>query len=141
NALRDEPIPVYGDGKNVRDWIYVDDHCRGILQVLLKGKSGGTYNIGSRNARRNIDVVTAILQALGKPASLIRYVKDRPGHDRRYAIDCTKSERELGWRPAVAFEEGLRQTVAWYREHADWVAGVRTGAYLKYYEQQYGSRS
>lgn len=139
NALRDESIPVYGDGKNVRDWIYVDDHCRAILQVLFKGKSGGVYNIGSRNARPNLDVVTSILKALGKPASLIRYVKDRPGHDRRYAIDPTKIERELGWRPKETWESGLAKTIRWYQENTVWVERARSGAYREYYAQQYGT--
>ena len=114
-ALADEPIPVYGDGRNVRDWIYVDDHCRALLQVLDKGPAGATYNIGARNERRNIDVVEAILKLLGKPRSLIRYVEDRLGHDRRYAIDPNKIEAELGWRPRESWETGLASTVLWYQ--------------------------
>ncbi len=138
NALRDEPIPVYGDGRNVRDWIYVDDHCRGILSVAEKGRSGEVYNIGARNARRNIEVVESLLNALGKPLSLIRYVKDRLGHDRRYAIDPTKIETELGWRPAETWESGLEKTIHWYQENGEWVERARSGAYREFYAQQYG---
>jgi dTDP-glucose 4,6-dehydratase len=138
NLSRDETVPVYGDGLQVRDWIHVSDHCAGIHRVWQAGRVGEVYNLGGRCEKTNLALTHALLAALGKPASLIRYVKDRPGHDRRYAIDCSKAERELGWRPAVRFEEGLRQTVAWYRDHADWVARVRNGEYLKYYERQYG---
>jgi dTDP-glucose 4,6-dehydratase len=138
NLSRDETVPVYGDGLQVRDWIHVRDHCAGIHRVWRAGRVGEVYNLGGRCEKTNLELTHTLLATLGKPASLIRYVKDRPGHDRRYAIDCSKAERELGWRPAVPFEEGLRQTVAWYREHADWVARVRTGEYLKYYERQYG---
>ncbi len=140
NLLRDEPVPVYGDGKQVRDWIHVRDHCAAVLQVWRKGQAGEVYNIGGRCERTNLELTHALLDATGKPRSLIRHVQDRPGHDRRYAIDCSKIERELGWKPAVPFAEGLRQTVGWYREHADWVAAIRTGAYLNYYETQYGKR-
>jgi dTDP-glucose 4,6-dehydratase len=140
NLLRDEPVPVYGDGQNVRDWIHVRDHCAAIDRVWREGRAGEVYNIGGRCERTNLDLTYALLDAMGKPRSLIRYVKDRPGHDRRYAIDCAKIERELGWRPAVPFEQGLRDTVQWYRDHADWVANIRTGDYLKYYQRQYGSR-
>jgi dTDP-glucose 4,6-dehydratase len=139
NLLRDEPVPVYGDGQNVRDWIHVHDHCAGIHQVWKTGRVGEVYNLGGRCEKTNLELTYALLEALGKPRSLIRYVKDRPGHDRRYAIDCSKMERELGWRPAVRFEEGLRQTVAWYRSHAEWVAKIRTGEYLSYYTRQYGA--
>jgi dTDP-glucose 4,6-dehydratase len=138
NLLRDEPVPVYGDGLNVRDWIHVRDHCAALDRVWREGRAGEVYNIGGRSERTNLELTYALLEAVGKPRSLIRYVKDRPGHDRRYAIDCTKIEQELGWRPRIAFEEGLRETVRWYREHADWVAAIRTGEYLKYYERQYG---
>jgi dTDP-glucose 4,6-dehydratase len=138
NLLRDEQVPVYGDGLNVRDWIHVRDHCAGIHQVWRDGRAGEVYNIGGRCERTNLQLTHALLEAVGKPASLIKYVKDRPGHDRRYAIDCTKIERALGWRPQVPFEQGLRDTVAWYRAHADWVAAIRTGEYLKYYAKQYG---
>jgi dTDP-glucose 4,6-dehydratase len=139
NLLRDEPIPVYGDGLNVRDWIHVRDHCAAVHRVWRSGRAGEVYNIGGRCEKTNLELTHALLEATGKPRSLIRFVKDRPGHDRRYAIDCSKIERELGWRPTVPFEQGLRETVRWYVEHADWVASIRTGAYLKYYERQYGS--
>ena len=140
NLLRDEQVPVYGDGQNVRDWIHVRDHCAGVHRVWKAGRVGEVYNIGGRCERTNLELTYALLESLGKPRSLIRYVKDRPGHDRRYAIDCSKIERELGWCPAIRFEEGLWQTIAWYREHPQWVSKIRTGEYLKYYEKQYGSR-
>jgi dTDP-glucose 4,6-dehydratase len=139
NAMRDESIPVYGDGLNVRDWIYVEDHCRGILQTALQGRSGEAYNLGARNARTNLDVVTSILDALGKPHSLIRYVKDRQGHDRRYAIDPTKAETELGWRPRETWQSGLEKTIRWYTENSQWVERTRSGDYRSYYAQQYGA--
>lgn len=139
NAIHDEPVPVYGDGQNVRDWIYVEDHCRAIMLAYERGEAGGTYNIGARNERRNIEVVESILAALGKPASLIRYVKDRPGHDRRYAIDPAKTERELGWRPTETWETGLAKTIRWYAGNTDWIARVRNGAYRDFYARQYGS--
>ena len=138
NLLRDEPVPVYGDGLNVRDWIHVRDHCAGVHRVWRGGKVGEVYNIGGRCEKTNLELTHALLRAVGKPASLIRYVKDRPGHDRRYAIDCAKMERELDWRPAVSFEQGLRETVQWYRANKNWVDGVHTGEYLNYYERQYG---
>jgi dTDP-glucose 4,6-dehydratase len=139
NLLRDEPVPVYGDGLNVRDWIHVRDHCAAIYRVWRDGRVGEVYNIGSRCELTNLQLTHALLQAVGKPESLIRYVKDRPGHDRRYAIDPSKIERELGWLPEVPFAEGLRETVGWYKANAAWVAAIRTGEYLKYYEKQYGS--
>ncbi|HEV2802855.1 MAG TPA: dTDP-glucose 4,6-dehydratase [Pyrinomonadaceae bacterium] len=138
NALHDEPVPVYGDGQNVRDWIYVEDHCRAIALAYERGAAGGIYNIGARNARRNIEVVESILAALGKPASLIRYVKDRPGHDRRYAIDPAKVERELGWQPEETWESGLAKTIRWYAENTEWIRRVRDGAYRDFYARQYG---
>lgn len=138
NAMDDQPIPVYGDGLNVRDWIYVEDHCRAILQVLEKGRSGAVYNVGARNERRNIDVAKSVLDVLGKPHSLLRFVKDRPGHDRRYAIDPTLVETELGWRPTETWESGLRKTVEWYQANTDWVKRARSGAYREFYAQQYG---
>ncbi|MHB1424780.1 MAG: dTDP-glucose 4,6-dehydratase [Gemmataceae bacterium] len=141
NLLRDEPVPVYGDGQNVRDWIHVRDHCVGIAAVWRKGGVGEVYNLGGRSERTNLQLTRALLDALGKPKSLIRYVPDRPGHDRRYAIDCGKSERELDWRPTITFEDGLRQTIDWYRQHAHWITAIRTGEYLKYYERQYSSLS
>jgi len=138
NALSDQPIPVYGDGLNVRDWIYVDDHCRAILLALEKGRSGAVYNIGARNERQNIEVTQSVLDALEKPHSLIRFVRDRPGHDRRYAIDPSLVETELGWRPRETWETGLRKTIDWYRTNSDWVARARSGAYREFYAQQYG---
>ena len=138
NALNDEPIPVYGDGLNVRDWIYVDDHCRAVLQVLEKGKIGAVYNIGARNERRNIEVAKSVLDILGKPHSLLRLVKDRPGHDRRYAIDPSLIENELGWRPRETWESGLRKTIEWYRTNTEWVDRARSGAYREFYARQYG---
>jgi len=138
NLLRDEPVPVYGDGLNVRDWIHVRDHCAAIELVWRKGRVGEVYNIGGHCEKTNLELTHALLEAMGKPKSLIRYVADRPGHDRRYAIDCSKIEAELGWRPAVRFDDGLRETVQWYRDHADWVADIRTGEYLQYYRRQYG---
>src|SRR5262249_30501389 len=140
NLLRDERVPVYGDGQNVRDWIHVRDHCAAVEAVWRKGRPGEVYNVGGRCEKTNLELTHALLDLLGKPRSLIRYVKDRPGHDRRYAIDCSKIERELGWRPAVSFEQGLRETIAWYQSHPGWVAQVRSGEYRSYYERQYGAR-
>lgn len=138
NAMRDEAIPLYGDGQNVRDWIFVDDHCRAILLALNKGRSGATYNVGARNERRNIDVAGSVLDQLGKPQSLIKFVKDRPGHDRRYAIDASLVESELGWRPIETWETGLHKTIEWYKSNPEWVARARSGAYRQFYAQQYG---
>ncbi len=140
NLQRNEQVPVYGDGLNVRDWIHVRDHCAGIYHVWKAGRAGEVYNLGGRCEKTNLDLTHTLLRLLGKPDSLIRYVKDRPGHDRRYAIDCSKAERELGWKPTIPFEEGLKQTVEWYRQNGDWVARVRSGEYLHYYERQYGGR-
>jgi dTDP-glucose 4,6-dehydratase len=139
NALHDEPIPLYGDGQNVRDWIYVEDHCRAIFSALEKGRAGDVYNIGARNERRNIDVATAILERLGKPLSLIRPVKDRLGHDRRYAIDPTKVETELGWRPQESWESGLERTIQWYADNGKWIDRARSGQYREYYSRHYGT--
>ena len=141
NALHDEPIPVYGDGMNVRDWIYVEDHCRAILKVIEGGRSGATYNIGARNERHNLDVAKSVLYYLGKPQSLLKFVKDRPGHDRRYAIDPTLIETELRWKPQETWETGLRKTIAWYRENTQWLERVRSGAYRDYYARQYGQEA
>lgn len=140
NLVRNEQVPVYGDGLNVRDWIHVRDHCAGIYRVWKAGRPGEVYNLGGRCEKTNLELTHTLLRLVDKPVSLIRYVKDRPGHDRRYAIDCTKAERELGWRPTISFEDGLKQTVKWYQDNADWVARVRSGEYLHYYEKQYGSR-
>jgi dTDP-glucose 4,6-dehydratase len=141
NALEDKALPVYGDGQNVRDWIHVEDHCRGLVAALEAGKAGQVYNFGASSERRNLEIVRAVLRLVGKPESLIQYVKDRPGHDRRYAIDAAKAQRELGWAPRHVFEEALAQTVQWYREHRGWWERIRTGEYLHYYEKQYGGRA
>jgi dTDP-glucose 4,6-dehydratase len=138
NALNDEPIPVYGDGLYVRDWIFVDDHCRAILAVMEKGRSGAVYNIGARNERQNIEVAQSILDAIGKPRSLIKFVKDRPGHDRRYAIDPSLLESELGWQPGETWESGLAKTIRWYQDNSNWVERAKSGAYRDYYNRQYG---
>ena len=140
NLLKDEAVPVYGTGENIRDWIHVLDHCRGIEAALLRGRVGEVYNFGGRTELPNIVLTKTLLKLLGKGENLIRYVTDRPGHDLRYAIDCRKAEEELGWRPQVRFEQGLQETIDWYLSHQDWVARIRSGDYLKYYEQQYGSR-
>jgi dTDP-glucose 4,6-dehydratase len=139
NAMNDEPLPVYGDGRNVRDWIYVEDHARAIWLAYERGKSGEAYNIGARNEQHNIDVVKAILDALGKPHSLIKFVQDRLGHDRRYAIDPAKAETELGWKPATSWKDGLQKTIEWYRENQEWVERIRNGAYRDYYRKMYGA--
>jgi dTDP-glucose 4,6-dehydratase len=131
NALAEIQVPVYGDGRQVRDWIHVLDHCRGIDAVMRRGRSGEVYNLGGRSERYNIDVTRTILKLCGKSESLIRYVTDRLGHDRRYAINCAKAEAELGWRPSVTFEEGLVDTVAWYKANPTWVERVRSGAYQR----------
>jgi dTDP-glucose 4,6-dehydratase len=139
NALNDEPIPVYGDGQNVRDWIYVEDHCRAILLALDRGRPGAVYNVGARNERHNLEVVESLLDLIGKPRSLIRFVKDRPGHDRRYAIDPSLIEAELGWRPRETWASGLQKTLDWYRENGRWLERARSGDYQDYYRQQYGA--
>jgi dTDP-glucose 4,6-dehydratase len=139
NAIQDQSIPVYGDGCNVRDWIYVDDHCRAILLAMKNGRGGGVYNIGARNERRNIDVARSVLDQLGKSHDLIKFVKDRPGHDRRYAIDPSLAETELGWRPRETWESGLARTIRWYQDNTDWIERTRSGAYRDFYAQQYGT--
>ncbi len=140
NAFEDHTLPVYGDGMQVRDWLYVEDHCRGILAVLEKGRDGEIYNIGGNRSLPNLEVVHKVLAHTGKSESLIRYVKDRPGHDRRYALSSEKLMRETGWQPITDFDEGLPRTIEWYRTHADWVARVRSGEYRAYYEKNYGNR-
>jgi dTDP-glucose 4,6-dehydratase len=140
NLLDDKQVPVYGDGQQVRDWIHVLDHNAAVEAVWQNGKAGEVYNIGGRCEKTNLELTHTLLDLLGKPKSLIRYVQDRPGHDRRYAIDCTKIERELNWRPTVAFADGLRDTIQWYRDHQGWVNAIRSGDYLNYYEKQYGNR-
>jgi dTDP-glucose 4,6-dehydratase len=140
NALHDRPLPVYGDGANVRDWLHVEDHCQALLLALEKGKAGEVYNIGGGAERRNLDIVKAVLGLVGKPESLIQFVKDRPGHDRRYAIDPSKIRAELGWTPAHTFEQGLAETVRWYVDHPAWWERVMSGAYRQYFESQYRAR-
>jgi dTDP-glucose 4,6-dehydratase len=139
NAFDDQSIPVYGDGLNVRDWIYVEDHCRAIHLALERGRSGAVYNIGARNERRNLEVARSVLNQLGKPESLLKFVKDRPGHDRRYAIDPALVETELGWRPRETWESGLQKTIRWYQENPEWIARARSGAYREFYSRQYGT--
>lgn len=140
NAMHDKKLPVYGDGLNVRDWIYVHDHNRAIDLVFQKGRPGEVYNIGADSERKNIEIVKLILSALGKGEDLIEYVKDRPGHDRRYAIDSAKIETELGWKPRVTFEQGIRQTIEWYTKNEQWWKRIISGDYQKYYETQYLKR-
>jgi dTDP-glucose 4,6-dehydratase len=140
NALENKELPIYGDGMHIRDWIYVEDHCRALDAVLHHGKEGEVYNIGGRSERPNLVVVQTILDRLEKPHSLIRLVTDRVGHDRRYAIDFSKIERELGWKPSVSFEEGIRRTVEWYLAHQDWWRKIKTGEYLDYYDRMYKGR-
>jgi dTDP-glucose 4,6-dehydratase len=140
NAMEDKELPMYGDGLNIRDWIHVEDHCRGLDVVLHRGRKGEVYNIGGRSERTNLSVAQAILDHLGKPHSLIRFVADRPGHDRRYAMDFSKIEKELGWSPLVTFEEGIRRTVEWYQTYRQWWKKIKTGEYLDYYKRMYDQR-
>lgn len=140
NALADKELPVYGDGMNIRDWIHVSDHCEAIDQVLHKGDLGNIYNIGGENEKANIEIVKLILTILGKPESLIRYVTDRPGHDRRYAIDSAKIKRTLGFSPATSFEKGMEETVKWYLSNESWWTRIRSGEYLEYYDLMYKNR-
>jgi dTDP-glucose 4,6-dehydratase len=140
NALNDKELPVYGDGLNVRDWLHVEDHCQAIDLVLHKGRDGEVYNVGGNNERTNIEIVKTILAQLGKPESLIKYVKDRPGHDRRYAIDATKLREELGWEPKYNFETGIEQTIKWYLENQEWWNNIISGEYQEYFKSQYGDR-
>lgn len=140
NALEDKPLPVYGDGLNVRDWLHVEDHCAGIDLVLHNGRDGDVYNIGGNNERENIEIVKLILSTLGKSQGLIRLVEDRLGHDRRYAIDATKLRTELGWEPKYTFDAGIQQTIQWYLDNRGWWERVRSGAYREFYEKQYAFR-
>jgi dTDP-glucose 4,6-dehydratase len=149
NATGGKPLPIYGDGKQIRDWLYVKDHCAAIRTVLASGKVGQTYNVGGWNEKTNIEVVQAICSILDelRPradyrsyAEQITFVRDRPGHDRRYAIDASKLQRELGWKPTETFETGIRKTVVWYLDHPEWTANVQSGAYLRWVEQNYGNR-
>lgn len=139
-AWSDSPLPVYGDGTNIRDWIHVEDHCRGIDMALRKGKEGAIYNFGGNAERSNIDVVKTILQITGKPEALITFVKDRPGHDKRYAMDYSLAAKELGYEPAYNFEDGLAETLKWYEAHTDWLENVKSGAYLEFMSHWYGDR-
>ncbi len=140
NAMDDKPLPVYGKGENVRDWLHVEDHCRAILRVLEQGESGQVYNVGGNNEWQNIDIVKLILKELGKPETLIKFVKDRPGHDLRYAIDSSRLQQELDWQPRHDFTTGIRATINWYREQDKWLANMRDGSYREYYDKQYGQR-
>lgn len=140
NALADKPLPVYGNGENVRDWLYVEDHCRAIDLIIHDGKVGEVYNVGGHNEKRNIDIVRIICQELGKPESLIVHVEDRKGHDRRYAIDPAKIHRELGWLPETKFEDGIKKTIKWYLEHKKWWQDIINGEYQEYYAKMYGSK-
>lgn len=139
-ALADQALPVYGDGMNIRDWLYVEDHCSAIDLVIHKGVNGEVYNIGGNNERTNVHIVNTVLQELGKPDSLITYVQDRPGHDRRYGIDPTKIMNELGWKPKHTFETGIKETIQWYLNNREWWTRIQSGEYQKYAEQQYGDR-
>lgn len=140
-ALNDEPLPVYGSGENVRDWLHVFDHCAAIELIVRNGRPGEVYNIGGHNEKTNLEVVRTILKALDKPESLIRFVADRKGHDLRYAIDPTKLERELGWKPRYTFETGIRQTIEWYLENREWWQHILDGEYSKYFEKMYGMQA
>jgi len=140
NALDDKPLPIYGDGRQERNWLHVTDHCRAILAVLEHGRIGEVYNIGGPDVLENLTMARRLLRATGKTESLLSYVKDRPGHDRRYALTCAKIERELGWKPSIPLEDGLRQTIDWYRANNKWLSGVRGGEYLTYYQKYYENR-
>ena len=140
NALHDKPLPVYGDGANVRDWLYVEDHCSAIDLIIRQGRAGEVYNVGGHNEKSNLDVVKIILKALGKSEDLITFVKDRPGHDRRYAIDPTKIHNELGWLPQTKFEDGISKTIEWYLTNKDWWQKIISGEYQNYYEKMYGNK-
>lgn len=140
NSLDDKPLPVYGDGAQERDWLHTEDHCRAIVTVLERGRMGEVYNIGGGHVEKNLDMVRRLLRIMGKPESLISYVKDRPGHDRRYALDCCKITRELGWSPRIPLEDGLKQTVEWYKANGRWLGEIRKGEYRTYYEKYYVNR-
>ena len=140
NALEDKKLPVYGDGKNIREWLHVHDHCTAIDMVLHDGKPGEVYNIGGNNEKENINIVKLILETLNKDESLIEFVTDRLGHDRRYAIDSTKIKEELGWMPEYSFETGISETIQWYLDNQDWISNVKSGQYQQYYEKMYSNR-
>lgn len=141
NAREDKPLPIYGDGLQERDWLFVEDYARAIALVLEKGEAGKIYNVSAGQPQPNLKIVRTILQHLGKPESLMKYVQDRPGHDRRYALDSSKLQRELGWKPLVSFEDGIRRTIDWYVNNTEWLAHARSGEYLKYYERHYVHRA
>ncbi|MGB2637079.1 MAG: dTDP-glucose 4,6-dehydratase [Candidatus Acidiferrum sp.] len=141
NAREDKPLPIYGDGMQERDWLFVEDYCRAITVALERGKTGSIYNVSAGSPQPNMKIVRTILSHLGKPESLLKYVQDRPGHDRRYALDSSKIQKELGWKPQVSFEEGIRRTIDWYIQNADWLEHARSGEYLKYYERHYVRRA
>ena len=140
NALHDKPLPVYGEGKNVRDWLYVEDHCKAIDLIIHKGKVGEVYNVGGHNEKTNIEIVKIICKELGKPESLITHVEDRKGHDMRYAIDPTKIHNELGWLPETKFEDGIKKTIQWYLDNKEWWENIISGDYQNYYQEMYGER-
>jgi dTDP-glucose 4,6-dehydratase len=140
NALEEKPLPIYGDGKQLRNWLHVQDNCRGILAVLEHGRVGEVYNIGSLEVEENLTMARRLLHTIDKPETLLSYVKDRPGHDRRYALNCKKIENELGWKPLISLDEGLRQTIHWYKSNAEWLGGVKNGEYRSYYERYYENR-
>ena len=140
NALEDKPIPIYGDGLNVRDWIFVDDHCRALDAVIQKGQPGQIYNIGGGNEKTNLELIHRLLELLDKPRSLMQFVTDRPAHDRRYALDCAKITEELGWKPTYSFAKALRATVDWYLKNESWWRSIKSGEYVKYYERMYSHR-
>ncbi len=140
NALDNKALPIYGDGKQERDWLHVEDNCLGVLAVLERGRIGEVYNLGGSDIVENLTIARQLLRLVGKPETLLSYVKDRPGHDRRYALKCDKVERELGWNPQITLEDGLRKTIDWYRTNAAWMAGVRGGDYMNYYQKYYENR-
>jgi dTDP-glucose 4,6-dehydratase len=140
NALDGKPLPIYGDGKQQRDWLHVEDNCRGVLAVLEHGRLGEVYNIGGLDIVENLTMAQHLLRILGKPETLLNYVKDRPGHDRRYALSCKKIDRDLGWKPSISLDDGLRQTIEWYKGNSDWMERVRAGEYRSYYEKYYENR-
>ena len=140
NCLNDKPLPVYGKGENVRDWLYVEDHCAAIDLIIHDGKVGEVYNIGGHNERTNLQVVETIIDALGKSRSLIKYVTDRPGHDMRYAIDPTKIHDELGWEPKTKFDDGIKKTIQWYLDNKEWWEKIISGEYQNYYDKMYSNR-
>jgi dTDP-glucose 4,6-dehydratase len=140
NALDDKPLPIYGDGRQQRDWLHVEDNCRGILAVLERGKIGEVYNIGGQGSEENLSMVRSVLRLTGKTETLLSHVQDRPGHDRRYALNCKKIRTQLDWKPEISLEDGLRKTIAWYKENGAWIANVCAGEYLSYYERYYENR-